>query len=60
MYSEAARMAREANVGELWLTHYSPAMTVPEEHLCNATNIFANTKCGSNLMTAELRFPEAR
>ena len=60
VYSEAARMAREANVSELWLTHYSPAMTVPEEHLYNATNIFANTKCGSNLMTAELRFPEAR
>lgn len=60
VYREAAQMAQRANVSELWLTHYSPAMITPEEHICNATDIFANTKCGANLMTTTLRFPEAR
>lgn len=58
VYSEAATMARNANVGELWLTHYSPAMLEPEEHLSVAQNIFANTKCGDNLMTTTLKFQE--
>ena len=58
VYSEAAMMARDANVQELWLTHYSPAMLNPEEFLYTAKEIFANTKCGTNLMTAELRFEE--
>lgn len=58
VFSEAATMAHEANVKELWLTHYSPAMLNPEEYLTVAKNIFDNTKCGMNLMTAELRFDE--
>ncbi len=58
VYSEAAAMAKAANVQELWLTHYSPAMIDAEEYLCNATDIFANTKCGTNLMTTTLKFQE--
>ncbi len=58
VYSEAAVMAKAANVQELWLTHYSPAMIDAEEYLCNATDIFANTKCGTNLMTTTLKFQE--
>ncbi len=60
VFSEAAQMAQKAEVGTLWLTHYSPAMITPEEYLCSATDIFANTKCGTNLMMTTLRFPEAR
>ena len=58
VYSEAATMARNAKVGQLWLTHYSPAMLEPEEHLSVAQNIFANSKCGTNLMTTTLKFQE--
>ena len=58
VYQEAAQMAKAANAGELWLTHYSPAMTEPEEYLHAAQEIFPNTKCGTNLLTAELRFQE--
>ena len=58
VYAEAATMAKAANVRELWLTHYSPAMLDPEEYLHQATDIFANTKCGSNLMTTTLKFQE--
>ena len=58
VYQEAAQMAKDANVQELWLTHYSPAMTNAEEFLHYGTEIFPNTKCGTNLMMTELRFAE--
>ena len=58
VYHEAAQMAAEANVQELWLTHYSPAMTEPAEFLYNAAEIFPNIKCGTNLMTTTLHFQE--
>lgn len=58
VFSEAATMASKANVKELWLTHYSPAMLDPEEYLYVAQDIFPNTKCGSNIMTTTLRFRE--
>lgn len=58
VYAEAAVMARDANAQELWLTHYSPAMLDPLEHLYVAQEIFENTKCGENLMTTTLKFME--
>ena len=58
VYHEAAQMAADANVQELWLTHYSPAMTEPAEFLHNAAEIFPNIKCGTNLMTTTLHFQE--
>ena len=57
-FREAATLARDAGVGEMWLTHYSPAMLEPEEHLSVAQNIFANSRCGTNLMTTTLKFQE--
>lgn len=56
IYREAAEMARDAQVGELWFTHFSPAMTNPHEHLDEARQIFANCFCGSNLKERTLRF----
>lgn len=58
VFSEAAAMAQQAQVGELWLTHYSPAMLEPQEYLAAAQQIFANSKCGDNLLTTTLRFQE--
>ena len=31
-FAEAATLAKEAEVGELWLTHYSPSLIHPEEY----------------------------
>ena len=42
IFSEAAVLAKKANVRELWLTHFSPAMPNPETYLDNAKNIFEN------------------
>ncbi|HAN10410.1 MAG TPA: ribonuclease Z [Clostridiales bacterium] len=46
MFYEAAQMAKEAQVKELWLTHYSPSLTNPKDYLYVAKEIFNNTKAG--------------
>ncbi|MGD9567446.1 MAG: ribonuclease Z [Sedimentibacter sp.] len=58
IFSEAASIAREANVKELWLTHFSPSMARPEEFLSFAKNIFPNTKIGKDLMSITLKSNE--
>ena len=32
-FYEAAKLAKEAQVREMWLTHYSPSLTKPEEYM---------------------------
>lgn len=56
LFSEAAALAAAGRVNELWLTHFSPALTQPEEHLIYARRIFANTKLGSTLLQTTLRY----
>ncbi len=43
LFSDAANIAKKANVPELWLTHYSPALTHPAEYKDDVCKIFANT-----------------
>lgn len=58
VFSEAATLAKEANVKELILTHFSPALDNPYEFLDNAKAIFANTHLGKNLLKRKLIFEE--
>ncbi len=55
-YVEAARMAKEAEVKELWLTHYSPSVVNPSEHLELAQQIFPNTQVCRDRRETTLRF----
>ena len=55
-FYEAARMAKEAGVGELWLTHYSPSLVKPEPYMKAVRRIFENTKPGKDGMSTELRY----
>ncbi|MBQ4361555.1 MAG: ribonuclease Z [Lachnospiraceae bacterium] len=55
---EAARLARDADVGEMWLTHYSPSLNHPEQFLDEVRKIFPRSYCGKDAKTAELDFPE--
>lgn len=57
-FYEAADLAKGAEVEELWLTHYSPSLTWPEEYMGAVREIFPNAKAGKDGMTAELSFPE--
>lgn len=58
LFSEAAEIARAGEVRELWLTHYSPSLSDPEEWLPEATRIFPNTRAGYDRMTGSLSFRE--
>lgn len=57
-FAEAAELAKEVGAGELWLTHYSPSLTKPEEYMEDVCKVFGNAKAGRDGMTAELDFPE--
>jgi len=57
-FQEAATIAKAAGVGELWLTHFSPAMPDPQNYLQEAARIFPNTKVGRDRMTKTLTFDE--
>lgn len=57
-FYEAAALAKEANVKELWLTHYSPSLTKPEEYMEDVRAVFANAKAGRDRMSVKLEFPE--
>lgn len=57
-FYEAAALAKEANVKEMWLTHYSPSLTKPEEYMEDVRAIFENAKAGKDGMSVELDFPE--
>ena len=58
LFSEAAKLALEGNVSELWLTHFSPSISEPELFLDNAKSIFENTLLGEDRMCKTLFFPE--
>lgn len=55
IFSEAATIAHDAQVNEMWLTHFSPSMNKPEEFIDYASNIFPNTKVGKDLMSVTLK-----
>ena len=57
-FYESANLAKEAEVKEMWLTHYSPSLTRPEEFMDDVRSIFLNSKPGKDGMTVELDFPE--
>jgi ribonuclease Z len=55
-FREAANLAKTARVHELWLTHYSPSLTRPEDYLEEAKSIFLNTKVGKDRKSVTLEF----
>lgn len=57
-FYEAAKLAKEAEVKEMWLTHYSPSLTRPEEYMDDVRAIFPYAKAGKDGMSVELDFPE--
>ncbi len=58
LFKEAAQTAQMANVDELWLTHFSPAMGNPDEFIENASSIFKNTIVGYDNITKTIMFKE--
>lgn len=57
-YKEAAVLAKEGEVDELILTHFSPSMGEPKDFLNNATEVFSNTKIGEDRIEKTLKFKD--
>ncbi len=57
-FYEAANIAKEAQVKEMWLTHYSPSLNHPSEFMDDTRKIFANTIAGKDGMTTTLGFED--
>ena len=57
-FKEAAKLAREAGVREMWLTHYSPSLTRPEEFMGDVRKIFPNSFPGKDGKSVELAFED--
>ena len=57
-FYEAAETARDAQVREMWLTHYSPSLTRPEQYMNEVKKIFPAAKAGKDGMSAELMFED--
>ena len=57
-FREAALLAKEAQVKELWLTHYSPSLVRPEDALPEASKVFPNTIAARDRQSVELQFEE--
>ena len=57
-FYEAARLAKEADVKEMWLTHYSPSLTRPEEYMNEVRRIFPRAVAGKDRKSIELDFED--
>ena len=57
-FEEAARIARDSSVSQLWLTHYSPSLVRPADFLDRAKKIFPQTQLGTDGKTVELLFKD--
>lgn len=58
LFSEAAGLALKADARRLWLTHYSPSLSDPEEYIENARSIFPAAECGTDGKFIELDFED--
>ena len=57
-FAEAARLAKKAEVKELWLTHFSPSLNRPEEFMEPVREVFPNAFAGTDGKSVTLRFAE--
>ena len=57
-FYEAAQLAKEADVNELWLTHYSPSLTKPEEFMDEVRAIFPRAVAAKDRRSVELVFSD--
>ena len=57
---EAAQMAKDAGVAKMWLTHYSPSLTRPEEYTKEVRDIFPETYISKDGRSEELLFEDEK
>ena len=57
-FYEAAQLAKDAGVKEMWLTHYSPSLIKPEEYMDEVRAIFPASVAAKDRRTVELVFED--
>lgn len=57
-FYEAARVAKDAKVGQLWLTHFSPSLIHPENYMDAVRKIYKEASLGKDGRFVELDFQE--
>ena len=57
-FTEAAQLAKNADVREMWLTHYSPSLVRPQDYVDKARKIFPATIAANDGRTVELKFDD--
>jgi len=57
-FSEAGLLAKKGKVKELWLTHFSPSLTDPEQYIDTVRAIFPNSYVGKDMLTKTIRYEE--
>lgn len=57
-FAESAQIARKGQPARMWLTHYSPSLTHPEEFMPVVWKIFPNAAPGNDGKTMELKFEQ--
>lgn len=57
-FYEAAHIAQDAGVKQMWLTHYSPSLTRPEEYMQAVRKIFPESYAGKDGKSIDLLFEE--
>lgn len=55
-FYEAAKLAKEAEPKELWLTHFSPSLIRPEDFMKGVKKVFPNAYAGKDGKTVVLEF----
>ena len=57
-FTEAAELARKADVKELWLTHFSPSLIRPEDFMDGVRKIFPRSSAGKDGKSVDLKFAD--
>ena len=57
-FREAATLAKQADVEEMWLTHYSPSLIRPDEYIDMVRDIFPKAYPGKDGKTMEMNLEE--
>ena len=57
-FYEAAHLAKEADVKEMWLTHYSPSLAYPENYIDDVKAIFPAAVAAKDGRTVTLAFED--
>ena len=57
-FGQSAALAAKAGAKRLWLVHYSPMITDPEEELAQAQSLFPAAECGFDGKSIALQYEE--